>query len=289
MAGRANAPKGSAWTGHSDEYNRNLNGFEAVITKEDSGRRVQIWSKYEPTKTLRDEAFPTLKAAKAYADDALTNEPAANLQTDRNDLSVLKIPPASITVTSGELPSEEYHHNIKDSELVDWHPPAWAHDAYWRLVDDDGQLIQEYRGAELLKIAISRRSGAADPGVSVSDKSSVNIKDSELAEWHPTSEEIERYWRLVNDDGTIIRAYSGEELNHMAMARREALMSQSTRTAAPKPLEPVTTNAKTRTITPKQPKAQDMPNPRRGRTKQSAKIAETGGAENVTVRMGKSK
>ena len=80
MAGRTNAPKGTAWHGDSDEYCRKLNGYEAVIVKDEAGRRAMIFSIYEPTVNLRNETFKTLKAAKAYVDDILENEPAQTLR-----------------------------------------------------------------------------------------------------------------------------------------------------------------------------------------------------------------
>ena len=77
---RVKRGQGTGWYGDDDEYSRRLNGYDAVIALTNNGQRgVFITSRYDALKILRAKTFPTLKAAKEYADKALTDEPAVNL------------------------------------------------------------------------------------------------------------------------------------------------------------------------------------------------------------------
>ena len=62
------------WYSSRTEYNRRVNGYEAVIVKtEDGQRRLLMFSIYDSTRDIVDETFPTVKAAKAYADEHFAN------------------------------------------------------------------------------------------------------------------------------------------------------------------------------------------------------------------------
>ena len=69
------------WYIYDGEYNRRKNGFEAVILPKTNGyRRLLIFSIYDATNNLIDKSFTTIKSAKEYAENALTDDPAINLK-----------------------------------------------------------------------------------------------------------------------------------------------------------------------------------------------------------------
>lgn len=262
---------------------------------------------YKQVKGIGDTVYDLTQPIKAVS--KRTSKPAAKPASVSSKSTVG--PKAVIKEVRGELPTEEYRNNVKDSELADWHPSPADYDASWRLVADDGTLIKIYRGEALNKLAMERRAEmqplavmpqAVEPettsGLQTSDLEQIN-NDWDARMTQSYADEGRTYESVTTDLSMVMKVLQGKTLGKSAMYK---IMDQTGISAGlanayvEQEKERRAEKKRASSFTPRSAGearvdriAHTVDSSGRRRARPMGGRSESGKATNVTVRMGKSK